>query len=75
MPSVIKQVFYILGVMALSLLLWGFLFGNTGRTLFWSVMEPVFEKHWAMYTMNDGKIVNDTLGAKFTELHDFNTNE
>lgn len=65
MENHILSVFKILGILMLSLLLWGFFFGASGRTLMWRAIEPAMRNHWVQVTMNDGKDVGDAYREVF----------
>ena len=67
MENQITQVFKILGILMLSLLLWGFFFGASGRTFMWSTIEPAMQNYWVEVTMRDGKEVGDVYRAVFDE--------
>lgn len=62
--------FVIIGTMAVSLLLFSLMFGDTGRKFMWGSMEPIFQSNWDTYTLKDGEVV----GEKITETFD-NTTE
>lgn len=66
MNSMIKEVFSILGMLVLSLVIWGFMFGSVGRTFIWTAMEPACINHWERCTLNDGAEYKDA----YTRLMD-----
>lgn len=63
MNSLTKDVFKIVGVMALSLILFALIFGDKGRNAVWNALEPTFQSSWSDRTYNDGK----TLEQKYTQ--------
>jgi len=72
MEKNITQVFKILGILMLSMLLWGFFFGASGRTLMWGAIEPAMKNHWVEVTMRDGKEVGDAYREVFEEAVEIN---
>lgn len=53
MNSMIKYVFLLLGTMLASLLIYGTLFGQVGRTAMWQGMNEGYISSWKLYTMHD----------------------
>lgn len=53
MNDLIKYVFLITGTLLASLLIYGTVFGNVGRTAMWQGLEQGYISSWQMYTMHD----------------------
>jgi hypothetical protein len=65
MSTFVKNIFLIAGTMMLSLLIFSVVFGSIGKSFMWHSMEPVFQKGWNKYTMNDGDMLTDNLTKVF----------
>lgn len=61
-----KKVLFTIGVLALSMLLWIYFFGDVTRNYLMSVFEPAYNQLWLDATMNDGS----KKDAKLTEIFD-----
>lgn len=53
MDSLIKVVFKVLGTLMLSLLIYGAVFGGSGRTAMWKGVDSIMQSSWRRYTMYD----------------------
>ena len=73
MNSLVRNVFSIIAICTLSLLLWGMIF-VWGRPIIWGGIEPALEKNWAMYTFEDGRLIEDALTVEFNNVRDLSTN-
>ena len=73
MSEFIKNVFYIIGMLVLSLCLWTLLFGDIGRSIMWNGTRPIMERHWLSYTLDDGRLLEQALDAEFDMLVDLST--
>jgi hypothetical protein len=71
MEKTILQVFKILGILMLSMLLWGFFYGASGRTFMWGAIEPAMINHWVQVTMNDGRDVSEVYREVFNEAIEY----
>ena len=54
MHGMIKYVFLILGTLALSLLLYTFIFGAPSREFYWNALEPSYQDSWGAATYKNG---------------------
>lgn len=53
MENMIKYVFLIIGTMLASLLIYGVVFGDVGRTYMWKGLDQGYCSSWKLYTMHD----------------------
>lgn len=72
MESLVKSVFVILGTCVMSLLMWRFIFVD-GKPYFLNAIEPQLEYNWSMYTMNDGRDMENKLNIEFNNVVDLST--
>ena len=54
MHDLVQVVFSIIGVMVISLILFGMIFGGLGQTQLWSFVERGLGREWNELTMNNG---------------------
>lgn len=65
MNTFLKEIFLVIGIMALSMLLFALMFNDAGHRFIWNALEPVFQSHWRMYSLNNGSITGDQLDVIF----------
>lgn len=72
MQSFLKNAFTIVGVMMLSLIIFALTLGDTGRSITWSFMEPVFQSQLDTYLFEDekGEQYNQVLTENFMNIQD-----
>lgn len=67
MNDLIKQVFLIVGTMVASLLLYMLVFGDAGRDIVWSAIEPVYINEWDVATFHEGNQTTEHMNDTFNK--------
>lgn len=70
MHKMVGKVFYFIGILLVSTLMFLFVFGGPGRYAMWSAMNPAFQQAWKAQTFDDGKMLSQNLDANFSSLHE-----
>lgn len=74
MNTMVKNVFIVVGTMMFSVLVYSVMFGDVGRSFMWSNMEPMFQKNWNRYTMNDGDLLTERMVEVFDNAESLSGN-
>ncbi len=68
MHTMVGKVFYFLGILLASTLLFLFVFGAPGRMAMWNGMNPSFQQAWRSQTFNDGRDLKGLLDTEFNNI-------
>lgn len=67
----LKGVAQLMMILMASTLLWFLAFGDTGKRLMWTALEPVFQSEWRQITLDDGKKLSNQYQDLFDSLHEY----
>lgn len=70
MPSLIKTVFTILGILVAALLMAQILFSSGGQTFMWRAIHPAIERQWSNCTMDNGAERSSAYDELFDKYKD-----
>lgn len=76
MPNdMLKNIFTVVIAMMISLVLFIVIFGDTGKGVIWSRIEPVLTGHWDALTFNDGGDLGDARSVPFENATDLSNSQ
>lgn len=70
MHNLVKDVFVLVGTLMASLLIFYLAFGEPGRQVMWTNIEPVFQDEWNNATFNNGNTTSAIINDVFDDAED-----
>lgn len=64
----VKYVFLIVGTLALSLVLYSWVFGAPSRQFYWNALEPAYQNSWGDATFHNGTDRSDVYQSMWDSI-------